>query len=134
MTQEVFEGDAYRLELDFRAPLLTVRVFGNADSSLPITREYWLQIAAKVRALAAGKLLVLDAKDSPVMSDADLVIFFDELAGKGLEGVQTAYVEGRVDQMSRIQQAELMALERGYQFRVFSDAADALLWLRYGGS
>ena len=42
-----------------------------------------------------------------------------------------AYVEGRVDQMPRIQEAEIMAMERGYTIRMFGTETDASVWLRY---
>lgn len=125
-------GKGYRLELGFLAPLLCVRVFGDGDSSLPVTSEYWLHIIQQVHAYGASQLLVLDAKESDVMSPEDLERFFIAIAGKGLEQVQIAYVEGRVDQMPRIQEAELMALERGYRIRMFGNESDARLWLRYG--
>ncbi|MDE2408503.1 MAG: hypothetical protein KGL91_11665 [Xanthomonadaceae bacterium] len=132
MTPEVVSGQGYRLEMAFQPPLLSVRIFGDADSSLPVTREYWLLICQRVRSLGARQLLLLDAKESDVMSPEDLERFFVAIAGQGLEQARIAYVEGRVDQMSRIQEAELMALERGYHVRMFSNESDARLWLRYG--
>jgi hypothetical protein len=97
-----------------------------------VTREYWLRMAQRRRALGATQLLLLDAKESDVMSQEDLEQFFVAIEGQGLEQARIAYVEGRVDQMPRIQEAELMALERGYRIRMFSNESDARLWLRYG--
>jgi hypothetical protein len=43
-----------------------------------------------------------------------------------------AYVEGRADQIPRIEYAELLARERGYTVRIFNNETDALVWLRHG--
>lgn len=135
MTVEVLSGGSYRLEFDYQPPLLTVQLRGEvaAEDSLEATREYWRHIAAKVRACGADALLVLDGLPGEVMNDADLIHFFNGVAGLGLDRVRTAYVEGRVDQVSRIEYVEQLALERGYRIRMFTNESDARLWLRYGG-
>lgn len=130
---EVLSGDGYRLEFDFRPPLLTVRLLGEAETTLETTREYWLRISAHANACGAAQLLVLDALPGEVMSDEDLVRFFDSVGTLGLEHVRIAYVEGRTDQVARIEYVELLALERGYRIRMFTNESDARLWLRYGG-
>jgi hypothetical protein len=129
MNHEEVHGSGYRLVLDYQPPLLCVQVFGNEDSSLPVTSEYWITIIQRLRALGASQLLVLDAKESDVMSSEDLERFFVAIEGLGLE-----HVEGRVDQMPRIQEAEIMAMERGYKVRMFGNEADARIWLRYGSA
>lgn len=134
MTMETLSGGSYRLEFDYQPPLLTVRLLGEvaAEANLETTREYWLHIAEKVRACGAARLLVLDALPGEVMGDADLVRFFNGVGGLGLEQVRIAYVEGRADQVSRIEYVEQLALERGYRVRMFGNESDARLWLRYG--
>lgn len=134
MSHEEVHGSGYQLVLDYQPPLLCVQVFGNEDSSLPVTSEYWITIIRRLRALGASQLLVLDAKESDVMSSEDLERFFAAIAGLGLEQAKIAYVEGRVDQMPRIQEAEIMAMERGYKIRMFGNEADARIWLRYGSA
>ncbi|MCR6496672.1 hypothetical protein LJB71_10875 [Thermomonas sp. S9] len=99
-----------------------------------MTTEYWRQIARTVREVGAGQLLVLDELPGEVMSDAELLRFFDSLAGLGLEAVQIAYVEARLDQVARIEYAQLLAQERGYRVRTFANEPEARLWLRYGGA
>ncbi|QNN47021.1 hypothetical protein H9L17_02310 [Thermomonas brevis] len=133
MTAEVLSGDGYRLEFDFRPPLLTVHLRGEAETTLETTREYWLRISERANAYGAEQLLVLDALPGEVMSDEDLVRFFDSVGTLGLEHVRIAYVEGRTDQVSRIEYVELLALERGYRIRMFTNESDARLWLSYGG-
>lgn len=133
MTVEALAGDGYRLEFDEQPPLLTVRLLGDAETTLERTREYWLRISERANACGAGQLLVLDALPGEVMSDEDLLRFFDSVGTLGLEHVRIAYVEGRIDQVSRIEYVELLALERGYRIRMFGNESEARLWLRYGG-
>lgn len=132
-SDEVLTGQGYRLEMALEGRLLTVHLRGDAqETTLVRTYEYWARIAAAVRESGAGQLLVLDALPGEVMSDADLEQFFDRIAGLGFEDVQVAYVEGRVDQIARIEHVEQLALERGYRIRTFANEPNARLWLRYG--
>jgi hypothetical protein len=133
MTLKALAGDGYRLEFDEQPPLLTVRLLGDAETTLERTREYWLRIAERANACGAEQLLVLDALPGEVMSDEDLLRFFDSVGTLGLEHVRIAYVEGRIDQVSRIEYVELLALERGYRIRMFGNESEARMWLRYGG-
>lgn len=129
---DVVEAAGYRLELEYEAPLLRARVIGGHDTSLAVSREYWLRILQDVRAKGASQLLVLDGMQGEVMGDEDLRRLFDAIAGQGLEGVRVAYVEGRADQIPHVERAELMARELGYDARVFNDQNDAMVWLRHG--
>lgn len=129
---DVVEAAGYRLEFQYEAPLLRARVVGGHDTSLAVSREYWLRILQEVRASGASQLLVLDRMQGEVMGDDDLHRFFDAMVGQGLEGVRVAYVEGRADQIPHIERAELMAREQGYDARVFNDQNDAMVWLRHG--
>jgi len=132
MNGKVVEGTGYRLELDYDAPRLRARVIGGSDTSLEVSSAYWLQIADEVRTSGAAELLVLDAMQGEVMTPEDLERFFDAISGRGLEQVRLAYVEGRADQFPRIEYAELMARERGYNIRMFNNENDAAVWLRHG--
>ena len=132
MTGRVVEAPGYRLEFEYLAPQLRVRVVGGTDTGLAVSREYWLRILEEVRATGASQLLFLDAMQGEVMGDDDLARFFDAVEGKGLERVRLAYVEGRADQVPRIEYAELLARERGYDVRIFNNETDAAVWLRHG--
>lgn len=132
MTGKVVEAPAYRLEFEYAAPLLRVRVVGGSDTRLAVTGEYWLEIIAEAQACHASELLVVDAMQGEVMTDLELEAFFRLIEGRGLERVRAAYVEGRADQISRVEVAELMARERGYDIRMFNNETDALVWLRHG--
>lgn len=126
------QASGYRLELEYEAPLLRARVTGGHDTGLSVSCAYWLQILQAVRDRGATQVLVLDGMQGEVMGDDDLRRFFDAIAGKGLDQVRLAYVEGRADQIPRIEYAELMARERGYDVRIFNNQNDAVVWLRHG--
>ena len=132
MSEARADGGAYRLEFDYEAPRLRVRVIGGMDTSLAVTSAYWLRIADEVRARGARELLVLDAMQGEVMVPEDIERFFTMIAGRGLEQVRMAYVEGRADQVARIEYAELVARERGFDARVFHNETDAAVWLSHG--
>lgn len=132
MTTKVVEDPSYRLEFQFEAPRLCVRIAGGRDTGLTVSSAYWLRIAEEVRATEANELLVIDGLQGEVMSDADLERFFVLIEGSGLERARIAYVEARMDQMPRIEYAELMARERGYTIRMFANETDATIWLRHG--
>ena len=132
MSIEVIQVAGYRLELEYEAPLLRARVTGGLDTSLSVSREYWLRILQEVRVCGASQLLVLDGMQGEVMDDEDLRRFFDAIEGKGLDQVRLAYVEGRADQIPRVEYAELLARERGYEARIFNNENDAVVWLRHG--
>ena len=102
------------------------------DTGLAVSSAYWLRIAEELRATGASELLVIDGLQGEVMADADLERFFVLIEGSGLERARIAYVEARMDQMPRIEYAELMARERGYTIRMFSNETDAAVWLRHG--
>lgn len=132
MTDAVVEAATYRLEFHFEAPRLTARIMVGRDTGLAVSSAYWLRIAEELRATGASELLVIDGLQGEVMSDADLERFFVLIEGSGLERARIAYVEARMDQMPRIEYAELMARERGYTIRMFSNETDAAVWLRHG--
>lgn len=132
MTMDVVDGTGYRLELDYEAPLLRASVSGGHDTGLAVSREYWLRILDHARACGASQLLVLDGMQGEVMGDEDLQRFFDAIEGRVHAGLRMAYVEGRADQIPRIEHAELLARERGYTARIFNNETDALVWLRHG--
>ena len=124
----------YALESRFEPPLLQVTVTGGEETGLPVSLAYWLRIGALVRQTGASQLLVLDRMQGEVMTNEQLARFFDQIEGIGLERARIAYVEGRIDQIPRIEYVELLALERGYNIRMFANETDARVWLRHGGA
>ena len=132
--QPPLPSSPYLLETAYTPPLLRATVTGGEDTTLPVTGEYWLRIADLVGLTGARQLLVVDHMQGEVMTDAELDRFFDLIEGRSLADVRIAYVEGRVDQTSRIEYVELLARERGYVVRMFGNETDALVWLRHGGT
>ena len=132
MIPKIVEAASYSLEFRYEAPRLRACIVGGRDTGLAVSSAYWLRIAEELRATGAAELLVIDGLQGEVMTDADLERFFVLIDGSGLERARIAYVEARMDQMPRIEYAELMARERGYTIRMFANEADASIWLRHG--
>ena len=132
MTDTVVDAPTYRLEFRFEAPRLSARIVGGRDTGLTVSSAYWLRIAEELCSTGASELLVIDGLQGEVMTDAELERFFVLIDGSGLDRARIAYVEARMDQMPRIEYAELMARERGYTIRMFSNETDASIWLRHG--
>ena len=125
-------GDAYRLTFKRQPPLLLAWVSGGEDTRLEVTFDYWMRIAAEVRATGATQLLVVDEMQGEVMTNDDLERFFTGIRGHGLEGVRIAYVERHAEQIPLVEFAGLLANEHGFDARVFAEEAAAVRWLRYG--
>ena len=100
--------------------------------NLETTIAYWKAIGEQVREVCPVSLLVVDRMDGGPMPPEQLPQFIDALSGQGFEGMRIAYVEGNVDQLSQAEVAEILACEKGFNVRVFSNEMDAVVWLRHG--
>ncbi|MBB1089153.1 hypothetical protein H4F99_11740 [Lysobacter sp. SG-8] len=121
----------YTIEYEHHAGTLSARVSG-VNGLLSTTLAYWQDIASEVRRLTPKALLVIDQMEGAVPPPDELMLLVDALVGQGFEGVRVAYVESDPEQIPEVEMAEILARERGYQIRVFGDAATARVWLQYG--
>lgn len=92
----------------------------------------WLAIAEEARRLKPDTMLVVGEMRGEPMSTADLQAFFPRIAGHGLEQIRVAYVEARSLKFPPIEKGEILGLENGFNVRVFTNEANALIWLRHG--
>jgi len=100
--------------------------------SLETTVAYWNAIAEEVRRARPLSLLVVDEMDGGPMPPAQLPEFIDAVAGRGFEGLRIAFVEAHFDQLAQAQVAEILACEKGFNVRVFTNEMEAAVWLRHG--
>jgi len=100
--------------------------------SLETTVAYWNAIAEEVRRARPLSLLVVDQMDGGPMPPAQLPEFIDAVAGRGFEGLRIAFVEAHFDQLAQAQVAEILACEKGFNVRVFTNEMEAAVWLRHG--
>jgi hypothetical protein len=88
--------------------------------------------AAELRKARSRKLLVLDRTRGVVPPEAEMRRLLAALEGSGIETVRVAYVDVRGTAVGRIEVAEILGRERGYDVRVFDNAQRARIWLDYG--
>jgi len=100
--------------------------------SLETTVAYWNAIAEEVRRARPLSLLVVDDMDGGPMPPAQLPEFIDAVAGRGFEGLRIAFVEAHFEQLAQAQVAEILACEKGFNVRVFTNEMEAAVWLRHG--
>ena len=100
--------------------------------SLETTVAYWNAIAEEVRRARPLSLLVVDEMDGGPMPPAQLPEFIDAVAGRGFEGLRIAFVEAHFEQLAQAQVAEILACEKGFNVRVFTNEMEAAVWLRHG--
>lgn len=132
MTSRTYQGSGFRLEFTHEPWHLTARIIGGEDTGVDASMECWREIVGELRSSGATALLVVEMMTGEVMSEEELERFFGLIEGWGLERIHIAYIKGRVDQVARIEVAELLARERGYRVRMFAHEADARVWLRFG--
>jgi hypothetical protein len=107
-----------------------LRVVVRGAGTYANTLAYWQTIAAKLQELGAPGLLVIDETTGEPLSAEDWKALVKAMVGKGLERVRIAHVKPHG--LQRIEYCELAAREAGLEARVFTDEAEADLWLRYG--
>jgi uncharacterized radical SAM superfamily Fe-S cluster-containing enzyme len=105
---------------------MEVRGVGTYENTL----DYWLTIAAKLREHHVPGLLLIDETTGEPLPAEKWKALVRAMTGKGLEHVRIAHVKPHG--LQRIEYCELSAREAGLEARVFTDEAEADLWLRYG--
>ena len=125
---------ALPFQIDYQASpgALSARITG-AKGSIDITLGYWQAIGAEVVRLHPSMLLVIDEMQGEPLSTEQMQKLVDTMTWEGFEQMRVAYVATPGRQMARVEVAEILARERGFNVRVFSNETDARLWLRYGG-
>jgi hypothetical protein len=120
-------------EIDFRqeADSVVADVTGWIDDVESLIGLFQ-RCTAQLRRSRSRKLLVLDHSRGVVPPEAELRRLISALEGSGFEAVRVAYVDVRGTAVGRIEVAEILGRERGYQCRVFDNPQRARIWLDYG--
>jgi hypothetical protein len=121
----------FQIDYHASAGALSARITG-AKGSIDITLGYWQAIGAEVIRLHPRTLLVIDEMQGEPLPVEQMQHLVDAMTWEGFEQMRVAYVATPGRQMSRVEVAEILARERGFNVRVFSNETDASLWLRYG--
>ena len=96
--------------------------------------DLFLRSAAELREARRSKLLVLDHSRGVVPPEAEMRKLIAALEGSDLVGERIAYVDMRGTAVGRIEVAEILGRERGFDARVFDNEQRARIWLEYGQS
>lgn len=131
MTDKVVSTHLFRIRFRLEDGHLRASVSGYG-ASVESTIAYWQAIGEEVREVCPRSLLVVDHMDGGPMPPEQLQLFIDAMAGHGFEEVRIAYVEAHLDQLAQAEAAEILACEKGFNVRVFSNEMEASLWLRHG--
>lgn len=110
---------------------LDVTVTGRLDGIEPVIAMF-RAIAVEAGTPGCDRILVLDHTTGVVPGEAELHRLVASLHGSGLAGIRLAYVDARGTAVARMEVAEIVGREHGYDCRVFDNEARARIWLDYG--
>lgn len=127
------DGKTFELRFEDRPFYLYAHVGGEADS-LDVTVAYWQRILGECRARRARRVLVVDEIAGEPMSADFLHKLVSRMSGSGLEAIQVAFVELVSAHVPLMEHAQILAMEQGFQARVFSRMDEADRWLRFGST
>jgi hypothetical protein len=96
--------------------------------------ELFGQCLARLRKARCDRLLVVDHTRGVVPPEAEMRKMLAALEGSGLDRVRIAWVDVRGTAVGRIEVAEILGREQGYDVHVFDNEQRARNWLDYGQS
>ncbi len=103
---------------------------GNLENSL----AFWEIVAGEALRLNVTTLLVVDAAAGEPLEMGQLQKLVHSVSKLGLGELRIAFVETINARIRHDEAAEILGRELGYVVRIFSQEAEAALWLRYGES
>jgi hypothetical protein len=125
------DDPAYRIDFRVEPGCLVAEVSGWIDGVEPAI-DLFRRSAGALRAARRDKLLVLDQTRGVVPPEPEMRRLLEALEGGGLVGVRIAYVDVRGTAVGRMEVAEILGRERGYDVHVFDNEPRARIWLDYG--
>ena len=124
---------AYRIVFRVEPACVVADVTGWIDG-VEAAIEMFRRSAEALRAARRDKLLVLDQTRGVVPPEAEMRRLLAALEGGGLGGVRIAYIDVRGTAVGRMEVAEILGRERGYDVHVFDNEQRGRIWLDYGQS
>ncbi len=125
------DDPGFDLRLETESSGLIANVTGRIDTVEALIAMF-LRIAAELRRTGLRQILVVDHTFGVVPPEDQLRKLLGALEGQGFGSVRLAYVDARGTAISRMEVAEIMGREHGYECRVFDNVARARIWLHYG--
>ena len=122
----------YRITWQVRSGCLRADVQGTGIS-LRIVADYWRDVAEECHRRKARRLLVIENLVGP-STDREEVMpeLMAEFGRLGLEAVRIAFVKFDTRDLALAELAGLLVRDLGWTARVFTNEAEAQLWLRHG--
>lgn len=120
-------GLVFRREADFLLADVSGWI-GDVESIIGL----FLRCATELREARSRKLLVLDHTRGVVPPEAEMRRLLAALEGSDIKAARIAYVDVRGTAVGRIEVAEILGRERGYDVSVFDNEQRARIWLNYG--
>ncbi len=117
----------YRITFEPRDGYLYAYVEGEHDS-YEISKAYWLEVVAEVNRTGAKRVLI----DENIVESASVAEVFrlaSELPTFGFGAAYVAFVDRYLDQNEINEFAELVAVNRGLNGKIFNDERLAIEWL-----
>jgi hypothetical protein len=100
------------------------------EATFENTVAYWHAIVAELDGRPSPALLLIDEMTGTALSEEHWRRLVEMMKGGPLERLRIAHVKPMG--LERIEYCEIFALEAGMHARVFTDQAEAVLWLRHG--
>lgn len=122
---------SYRVAFEQRHRTLRVRVSAPRRNYADML-DAWRRIIDEVARGLPDALLVVGDVQGPPLSTDQIEAFIGAMQGHGLEHLRIAYVYPLATGWSQAETAEILALESGFEARVFADERSAETWLRHG--
>ncbi|GAA5008073.1 hypothetical protein FNZ56_03650 [Pseudoluteimonas lycopersici] len=122
---------AYRIDFRVEPACVVADVTGWIDGVEPVI-DLFRRSAETLRTARRDKLLVLDQTRGVVPPEPEMRRLLAVLEGSGLGGVRIAWIDVRGTAVGRIEVAEILGRERGYDVSVFDNEQRARIWLNYG--
>jgi hypothetical protein len=117
----------YKLTFHDRIGYLYAFVEGETDN-VEVTTQYWREIVAKCNENDTRKLLVEeDLPGGP--TETEVYHLASALPKLGFYRIKVAFVDRHLDQQELNQFAELVAVNRGVNGKIFNNANEAEKWL-----
>lgn len=123
MTQASFE-------IKFSTHPFGLKAQVGGEATFENTVAYWRAIAAELEQRPLSGLLLIDEMTGAPLSEDHWRRLVEMMKGGPLERSRIAHVKPMG--LEKIEYCEIFAMEAGMHARVFTDQADAVMWLRHG--
>ena len=128
---KVVSTHLYRIRFDWDGRHLRASVSGYTGSQ-ETSMAYWRAIADEAHVNAASAVLVVDQREGQRLPEDQMAEVLDALHALGMANVRLALVETQLEHFAQAEATEILAREKDFDIRAFSNEMEAAVWLRHG--